>query len=301
MTKTIKSYVCLDVGGTYTKGMVFNLAHQPLLPEILYFPSHSTDSAETVVANLVDIIVTLTQQVKTPLLVEKCSLAFPGPFDYGRGIPYLRGLGKFDSLYGKELGRLLEVSLEHALPAQGQNIIVHFANDAVAFATGEYWSSNPLPEKAAYITLGTGCGSSFVQSGKLVKDEQGIPASGMIYDEPFKNGLIDDYLSARGLAKIIRKIYGNDVPLMDIVNGLTTNDHNARLVFDEFGSWLGEALKPFIASFSPDVLVLGGQISKSFSAFEPNLKAGLGTAAQGLPIHISQDTSMATLRGLNDL
>ena len=68
-------------------------------------------------------------------------LAFPGPFDYAKGICLLRGLDKYDALYGVDLRRAF---------SRGSGIApedILFTNDASAFALGEM----PLPSMGAAL------------------------------------------------------------------------------------------------------------------------------------------------------
>ena len=73
-------------------------------------------------------------------------------------------------------------------------ITIHFFNDALSFAFGEYYSDKPSNGRGAYITLGTGCGSTFIEKGKVVRGKYNIPDSGMIYKEPIEKHIKDELL-----------------------------------------------------------------------------------------------------------
>ena len=90
-------------------------------------------------------------------------VAVPGPFDYAAGVAWYRGVGKFDSLYGVDLG----ADLAERLPGAGG---FAFVNDAEAFTSGE-WAFGVARghERVVGITLGTGIGSTFLESGKAVR------------------------------------------------------------------------------------------------------------------------------------
>ena len=49
----------------------------------------------------------------------------------------------------------------------------------------------------------------------------------------------------------------------------------AEEVFQDYGSVLGQAIRPFVLSFQPDVLLLGGGISQAVSFFEGALQEEL--------------------------
>ncbi len=58
-------------------------------------------------------------------------IAMPGPFDYEQGISLMKGMQKYDSLYGMNIRQILAERL--GIP--GEHIT--FINDAEAFYAGE--------------------------------------------------------------------------------------------------------------------------------------------------------------------
>ena len=65
-------------------------------------------------------------------------------------------------------------------------------------------------------------------------------------------------------------------------------------LFHEFGERLKEVLNPFIQSFQPDAILIGGQIAKSADLF------GLCQIAS-VPVSITTDTSVSALKGVYQL
>jgi glucokinase len=83
-----------------------------------------------------DIIVTWANAIresfsKTDFTVRRVGIAMPGPFDYEKGIGYIKGLHKFEHLYGENVKELLATNLG----IQTDNITM--LNDASAFLWGE--------------------------------------------------------------------------------------------------------------------------------------------------------------------
>ena len=181
-------FVCLDVGGTQIKAASIDKDGH-LSEPIQYFPARSGENAETILDHFIRII----RQVSEPDAIPALRLAFPGPFDYERGICLMRGLGKYDALYGLdfggELGRRLEIPRD----------TIRFANDAAAFALGElHFGAGKGAQRAMFVCIGTGCGSAFAVNGALVSaPEPGVPENGWIYNTPFLGGQIDDAFPGR--------------------------------------------------------------------------------------------------------
>ena len=81
----------------------------------------------------------------------------PGPFDYVKGICYIRGVAKYENLYG------LNISECHcSILGVHDDFLIRFMNDASSFAVGEAWAGSASKfNRSLSITLGTGFGSAF--------------------------------------------------------------------------------------------------------------------------------------------
>lgn len=199
------------------------------------------------------------------------SLAFPAPFAYGAGISHMRH--KLESLYGVDLRAAFADRLGWT-PER-----VRFLNDADAALLGEAGAGEAKGAgKAISITLGTGIGFSFVQDGRLNDTAPGIPPGNEIWNLPFMGGIVEDSLSSRALECEYEARTAKRQSVAAIARGAET-DPDARAVFDIFGDHLGRVIKEIIAPIGPDVVVLGGGISRSSHLFLPaarNQMNGLG-------------------------
>lgn len=196
-------------------------------------------------------------------------MAFPGPFDYENGISLMQGLGKYDKLYQASVRR----GLSDLLGIGKERIL--FVNDAAAFALGEMGFGEAYgAERALFICIGTGCGSAFGVNGKIASaGTPGVPRSGYVYDAPFLESCIDDYLSRRGLMALTRECLGTALD--------------------------GKALSPFLDTFCPEVLCFGGQITGSGTMFLPPVEKAC--RERGIRFYVAKDTSLRTLQGLTRL
>lgn len=280
----------MDVGGTSIHAGVVGLMEGVIEDTVSTYHSHAMESKAAILTNLVFII---NEQLK---LISKwlagnnnrgsnaeiigIGIAFPGPFDYENGICYITDLGKFDSLYGvnlmKELKKRITTSNYENVTIKNDFEIL-FENDANLFALGVKETLSLCYEKALCLTIGTGLGSAFIKQDNLVKGEMGVPESGFIYDVPFEGGIIDDYLSRRGILQLAKQqgLHMDNIDVKDLASIARTGQIESMKIFDIFGKQLGQALNPFIATFGPEVIVIGGQIAKSYDLFQDGLKNAL--------------------------
>lgn len=99
-----RCYAVLDVGGTSIKiGAVLG-RHVATRPAVA---SHATTDQATVLHQLNQAIADATACAEDlgGSAPSGLAVAFPGPFDVERGTPMIRGLGKFDSIFGIDLRR----------------------------------------------------------------------------------------------------------------------------------------------------------------------------------------------------
>ncbi|WP_086348302.1 ROK family protein [Candidatus Enterococcus clewellii] len=292
-----KISICLDVGGTYIKGALFSNEFKDKYTEIHYYPARSDETKAMILENFDTIFTNLLfEYSESEWIVDTIAIAFPGPFDYEKGISLIKGLGKFNQLYGINLLAELKKIQMKKENEQIRHAAIFFKNDAEAFAFGENHYSKV--NRGAYFTIGTGLGSTFIDQQKIVAGARGIPESGMIYDQPFKESIIDDYASARGLEKIIDVYYLDALSGAELYKQAKEGAETARTVFQFFGEYLGQAIKPYISSCKPDEITFGGQISKSFTYFEGGLRKALGKQEQQITLRVSEDTTLRTLEGL---
>lgn len=285
-----KIIIGLDVGGTEIKAASIDMAGN-LLTDLRHFPSQSEKTADVILENMKSIIVSVCSEGDT---IQKICFAFPGPFDYDNGISLIHGLDKYDSLYGINLK-------EYFTEAFGiGSKSIKFCNDVAGFALGEinYGKAGSF-EKGMFVCIGTGCGSAFSIDGKLCGGKENhngtVPHNGYIYDYPFMDGCIDDYISKRGIALLTKEIMGIPLSGKELEAFAESKDAGALRCYSIFGNRLKEALSPFIDKFNPDVLCIGGQITKSGERFLSPLaeKCSVGNCR----LYTSDNTSRSTVLG----
>jgi glucokinase len=211
----------------------------------------------------------------------------PGPFDYETGVSWMKH--KLPYLYGVDLRGAFAERRGWA-PDQ-----VRFLNDAAAYLLGEVRAGAAREiDRAVVITLGTGIGSGFAVHGEVVRGGVGVPPGGEIWNLPYAGGIIEDQVSTRALQKSYRQRTGKDAEVSAIAASAASNPV-AAAVFSEFGSHLGQALRFVLAKFAPQVVVLGGGISRSAQLFVPAAQQEL--EGLGIELRIAQLMDHAPLTG----
>ncbi|MDO3412519.1 ROK family protein [Saccharibacillus sp. CPCC 101409] len=296
--------VAFDVGGTQIKAAAV-VGGAVREDTIGYYESRADLAADDIIARFAGIFVDTLDKAGPDAAADGLGLAFPGPFDYEAGVSRIRGLGKFDALYGLAVGELLERELranERTKARLAPRFRIVFENDAALFGLGESAAGGAAESarRAVCLTIGTGLGSCFLEQGRLVKHREDAPDEGWLYTVPYENGIADDYISRRGVLALAEEL-GLDARRLDVreLAGLAeSGEEKARLLFERFGRRMALILTPSLLKFRPEVVVLGGQISKSAHLFAPAFEAEAAAAGLAANIEVSSDTLLGTLRGI---
>jgi glucokinase len=249
------SVLVYDVGGSHVSGAVCSLDSYKL-GRVVSAP-HPIDPTSDAFINLLHSVGIQAMSGFNQIL--GASLAFPGPFNYSDGISQM--MHKIPYLFGVNLRQKLAQRFEWN-PVQ-----IRFLNDAAAYLLGELGSGSARGmNRAVAITLGTGVGSAFSVDGQVIVEGRGVPPGGEIWNLSYKDGIIEDVISASAIQKAYALRTSEKRTAIDIAFG-AANDPTAAEVFREFGHELGRALRETITLFSPDVVVFGGGISGAANLF----------------------------------
>ena len=189
--------------------------------------------------------------------------AMPGPFDYVNGICLIKGVAKYENLYGFNIGDAVVSSLDVA-----EGFEARFMNDASSFAVGEAWAGKASKVKRSMsITLGTGFGSAFIDNKIPIVDGPEVPKLGCVYHLPFKGKIADESFSTRWFIGSYKKITGKDVTGVKELAEMASTDKVAYDLFIEYGDNMGIFLSPWLNKFEAEILVIGGNISYAYNLF----------------------------------
>ena len=163
---------------------------------------------------------------------------------------------------------------------------VKAGNDANVAALGEYWKGGGKGcENMVFVTLGTGVGGGIVIGGQLLHGTHGSGAEigHMVLNvkEPEKcncgkHGCVEQYCSATGIARLARLHLAAttaDSPLRaletvtakDIFDAGKAGDAVANEILHQYYDCMGQFLGSLCSAVDPEVVVLGGGVSKAGS------------------------------------
>ncbi|MDR3739123.1 MAG: ROK family protein [Terracidiphilus sp.] len=261
-----QSVLVYDIGGSHVSAAMCS-TNGLELAGVERAPLSDTTAPEA----FVELLVRLGRAAANGASFSGASFAVPGPFDCAAGISYMRH--KLPALYGYDLRTALASGLE----CHRDNLT--FLSDAGAFLLGELHKGAARgATRAVGITLGTGIGSAFASGGRWVTEGDTVPPGGDIWNLPYEDGTVEDLLSTRALRKDYVSRTGRDLEVAAIAASAPT-DADARTVFQAFGVHLGQVFRAILGPFGPEVVVIGGGISRSGHLFLPAAQEQLA----GLP------------------
>jgi glucokinase len=251
----------LDVGGTSIKSGVVHVDRDP--PDVELGPSMPTlaqsDDAGVILARLAEMA---DHALALDPGVAGLAIAICGPFDVAAGVSRMRGVHKFEPIYGIDLrAELIGRSAIGERP-------IRFARDAESAGTGEArGGAGRGVDRVLTVTLGTGVGTCLTVGGRPVEfvDGHGVEHTAM-RATPW--GRADDALSARGLADTL------GVPMATLRDVIDDPAHASAI--SEHGARLGTFLAPVVTELDAELVVVGGAIAAAFDRFGPALQAALG-------------------------
>ncbi|MBQ3847991.1 MAG: ROK family glucokinase [Clostridia bacterium] len=170
--------------------------------------------------------------------------------------------------------------------ARKTSIPVYLGNDANAAALGEFTYGGAKGYSSSItITLGTGVGGGIIIDGKILAgfNFAGAELGHMVIKAGGRQcscgrkGCLEAYASANALAKAavrayrahpdsaLGKLCGGDESKIDskmAFDAAKKGDPVAKKVIDEYIEYLGEGIVNFINIFQPQIVLIGGGVSK---------------------------------------
>jgi glucokinase len=166
-------------------------------------------------------------------------------------------------------------------------------NDANAFAAGEKHFGKIRPyDSAVGLIVGTGLGAGIIANGRLYSGVNcGAGEFGML---PYLDRNFEAYASGQ----FFERVHGASG--RELAAAAERGDPRALGIFAEFGRHVGEAVKAICYAVDPEIIVLGGSVSKSYGFFRSTLWDTFRTYAYSiakarLRIEVSETGNIALL------
>lgn len=252
-----------DIGGSHITSAVIDLVSGEIMRETISERSVNNQASSHEIIGVWADAITGSLKHLPPENVKGIGFAMPGPFDYVKGICYIKGVAKYENLFGINVHDAIASAL--SVPS---DFLIRFMNDASSFAVGEAWAGSAMNAgKSLSITLGTGFGSAFISDRIPIVDGPLVPKIGCVYHLPYREGIADDYFSTRGLLGRYRKLTGIDLKGVKELASLAPSEKIVRDLFVDFGENLAVFLAPWLIGFEAEILVIGGNISHAYKLF----------------------------------
>ena len=266
----MKKYVFgVDVGGTTVKLGYFTTEGELL--DKWEIKTDTSDKGKNILSDIAGSIKGKISEKNIPAEeIIGCGIGVPGPVD-DEGVVY-RAVNLGWDIFN--LQRELEEKL--GMPVKA-------ANDANIAALGEQWkgAGEGVPS-IVMVTLGTGIGGGIVINGRVVSGSTGSAGEiGHLHvnDEETEvcgcgnKGCLEQYGSATGIARLARRyarknpgasrLAAAEVTAKTVFDGVKERDEDCMAVAEGFGSYLGTGLANVAAVVNPDMIVIGGGVSKA--------------------------------------
>lgn len=261
----------IDIGGTTIKiGLLNDLGELICKTEI---PTRKENHGELLISDIAEKVNVIAADYSIPFeCVSGVGLAVPG-IVLADGT--VKACVNLDGWSGDVAGSLSSVL---------HNIPVKVLNDANAATLGEYYYGSAQGTKnMIFVTLGTGVGGGIVVDGRLLVGGNG--ACGEIghikVAEPDddicgcgKSGCLERYASATGIVLRTKKLLAStetnsslrniaDLTCKDIFDCAHAGDTLAIEAVDTAAKTLGKALANVACVCDPEVIIIGGGVSKA--------------------------------------
>ena len=258
-----------DIGGTTVKLGLFDTEGNVL--DKWEIKTYTENEGTAILPDIAAAILTKIEERKLNLEeIAGIGVGVPGPVSIDGIVPHTANLG-----WGyKEVTR--ELSERTGLPCKA-------GNDANVAALGEMWMGGAKGHKdVLLLTLGTGVGGGIIINGKILTGAHGAGGEvGHIHVEDNieehcgcgNQGCLEQFASATGIARLGREelaksdepslLREGEVTAKAVFDALKAGDTLAERVVERFGKYLGTAISIMAGVLDPEVIVIGGGVSKA--------------------------------------
>ncbi|PXY43119.1 ROK family protein [Flavobacterium hydrophilum] len=287
----------IDIGGSHISSAAVSSDNFKIIPGTYFSGAVDSKASKEIIIQKWAVIINQTikvlQETNEISSDETIGIAFsmPGPFQYQTGIAMFEGNDKYESLYN------VSVSDELLKYLSTKDVSFRFLNDASCFGVGGALQQESTENnKVVAITLGTGFGAAFLDNKLPVTQGSNVPNNGCLWDKQFKDSIADNYFSTRWFLNQYENITGEK--LTDGVKEIASiENYSTAKIFDDFANNLSNFLSPYLIDFDADLLVIGGNIAKSYRLFLPKLKENLKNNNIDIAISIIENTEETSVLG----
>ncbi|WP_062119895.1 ROK family protein [Aureimonas sp. AU40] len=276
--------VGIDLGGTQIRGALIDETGAVLHRAVM--ATAATEGAEAVVAQIADLARAMSLEARTPVL--GIGLSAPGPLDAANGIalatPTIAGFTDFPLARAVEARSGLPVLLE---------------NDGIAAAIGEWrFGAGQGADHMVYATVSTGIGGGIVSDGRVLRGRMGMAGHighmTIVRDGALcacgHRGCFEAHASGTAFLRRAREAAAGEsasqlhanrgaLSAASVFEAAEAGDALAGRLVEEEAELLGLGFASLLHLYSPQILVMGGGMSRQFARLGPLVEAAMRRAA----------------------
>jgi fructokinase len=255
----------VDLGGTKIEAVALARDGRELARQRLATPRHDYEATLQAIATLVAGLERATGETGT------VGVGMPGTLSPATGLvknansTWLNGRA-FDRDLAQALGR-----------------VVRCANDANCFALSEATDGAAKGARVVFgVIVGTGTGGGIVVDGRVLMGPNAIAGEWGHVPLPWpkdeerpgpacycgKSGCVETYLSGPGLARDYHEATGSELDAVAIAERAASGDAAAEAALARYEDRMARALATVLNVLDPDVVVLGGGMSRLARLYE---------------------------------
>jgi glucokinase len=243
----------IDLGATNIRGAVVT---GDSLSDIISVRIHSDGTVEEVLGDIYHVIDSLIDPG-----IAAIGIGVPSVVDVVQGIVY-------DVQY---IPSWVEVPLKKLLEARYHKP-VFVNNDANCFALGEYYFGKGKGTSSMIgLPIGTGLGCGIIIHDKLFAGHNcGAGEIGLL---PYRDNILEYFCSG----SFFKNVYNLDG--VQVFEAALQGDARSLQLYAELGTHIGQAVKTVLYAYDPQLIVLGGSVSKAYELFKATMWTEIRTLA----------------------
>ncbi|WP_298010101.1 ROK family protein [Anaerolinea sp.] len=258
-------YIAVDIGGTQLRAALYPEGEQKAVSQ-KRIPTQARD--QSAVDRLLELIKTV---LPAHGKVKAIGMAAPGPLNPKTGILY--AAPNIPGWVNLPLAQIVQDRFK---------IPTLLGNDANLAAMGEWkFGAGRGYQHLLYMTVSTGIGGGVIEDGKLLLGYKGLAAEiGHITVDPSgplcgcgQRGHLEALASGTAIARYVTEQLARGVPssmaelstvsARDVSLAAEQGDPLAREALAWAGGYLGRAIADFLHLFNPQIVIIGGGVSRS--------------------------------------
>lgn len=264
-----KNYVVgIDLGGTKISGALADI--DGVILSQYTIPTNAMEGEEAVLSRIIEVIEKVIMEAKkTKDMIKAIGIGSPGPLDSKKGVIIVT-----PNLPFKDFQLINPIKEKFNIPT-------YLDNDANVAAIGEYMlGAGQGTRNMVYITVSTGVGGGAILEGKIYRGSTSnaleIGHTTILPDGPKcncgNNGCIEALSSGTAIARQAREAISNGLETSlskydkltsyEVFKEAYIGDKVAKEILEKSFIYLGIGVANIITSFDPDMVVIGGGVSK---------------------------------------